>query len=185
MGRMRLNMKRNWGIYTIVCLLACCAAARLTIAAPATVASPNGKIKIEIRIDAADQLTWSVQRQGQTILTAAPLGLTVDGRNLGQSVKLGSSRNRIINEHYPTWGNHAVAVNHCKETVIPVESAGGMKYELEVRAFNDGAAVRICIAPDGAAHTIEGEATSWALPPDSHSWWARYNGDYERPSNPG
>jgi hypothetical protein len=50
-----------------------------------------------------------------------------------------------------------------------------------VRAFDDGAAVRICVALDDTTHTIEGEATSWALPPDSRVWWARYDGSYERP----
>jgi alpha-glucosidase len=169
-----------------------CCAVFLTIAqertvnaAPATVASPNGKIKIEIRTDAAGQLNWSVQRQGQTVLAPAPLGLTVDGRNLGQSVKLGAQRNRTISEQYLTWGNHAVAVNHCNEAVIPVESAGGMKYELELRAFDDGAAMRTRLALDDTAHTIEGEATSWALPPDSRAWWARYDGSYEKPFESG
>jgi alpha-glucosidase len=107
-----------------------------------TVVSPNGKIKIGIRADAASQLTWSVQRRNQTVLAAAPLGLTVDGRNLGKSIRLDKPRRRAINEQYPIWGSHAMAVNHCNEAVIPVERAGGIKYELEVRAFDDGAAVR-------------------------------------------
>jgi alpha-glucosidase len=80
---------------------------------------------------------------------------------------------------------HAMAVNHCNEAVIPVESAGGIKYELEVRAFDDGAAVRTRITLDDTMHAIEGEATSWALPPDSHAWWARYDGSYERPFESG
>jgi hypothetical protein len=69
--------------------------------------------------------------------------------------------------------------------VIPVESAGGRKYELEVRAFDDGAAVRTLVALDDAAYTIEVEATSWALPPNARAWWSRYNGDYERPFESG
>jgi hypothetical protein len=58
--------------------------------APATVVSPNRKIKIEIRTDAAGPLDWSVQRQEQTVLAAALLGLMVDGHNLSQSVTLGT-----------------------------------------------------------------------------------------------
>jgi alpha-glucosidase len=154
-------------------------------AASATVISPNGKIMIGIRADAAGQLTWSVQRRNQTVLAAAPLGLTVDGRNLGKSVTLDKPRRHAIHEQYPIGGNHAVAVNHCNEAVIPVESAGGIKYELNVRAFDDGAAVRTRIALDDTTHTIEGEATSWAPPPDSRAWWARYDGSYERPFESG
>jgi alpha-glucosidase len=153
--------------------------------APVTVASPNSKIKIEIRVDANDQLTWSIKYQDQPILAAAPLGLTVDGNNLGQSVTLRAPSIRTINEQYPTWGNHAVAINHCNEAVIHVECTGGMKFELDVRAFDDGAAVRTRIALNDTTHTIAGEATSWALPSDSRAWWARYDNSYERPYRSG
>jgi alpha-glucosidase len=150
-----------------------------------SVPSPNGKIKIEVRPDAAGQLTWSVKRQDQIVLKAAPLGLRVDDCNLGQSVKLGKPRTRAIDERYPTWGNHSTAVNRCNEAVIPVECAGGMKYELEVRAFDDGAAVRTRIPLDGNAHTIAGEVTSFSVPLDSPGWWARYDGSYEKPCQSG
>ena len=133
---------------------------------PATVASPDGKVGIEIKTDAAGQLTWSVERQGKTMLAAAPLGLTVDGHDLSKSVRLGEARNRTLDERYTTWGNHAIAVNHCNEAVIPMECADGVKYELEVRAFDDGAAVRTRVPLDDSVHTIAGESTSWALPPD-------------------
>jgi alpha-glucosidase len=147
--------------------------------------SPNGKIKIEIRTDATGQLTWSVQYKDLPVLAAAPLGLTVDGTNLGQSVTLGAPGTRAIDEQYPIWGNHSTAVNHYNEAVIPVECVGGMKYELDVRAFDDGAALRTRITLDDTTHTIAGEVTSWALPSDSRAWWARYDNSYERPCQSG
>ncbi len=150
-----------------------------------SVVSPNGKIRVEVGTDAASQLTWSVKRQDQTVLAAAPLGLRIDDCNLGQSVKLGKPRTRKIDEEYPTWGNHSVAVNRCNEAVIPIDCAGGVKYELEVRAFDDGAAVRTRVPRDDNAHTIAGEATSFALPLDAKAWWARYDGSYEQPHRSG
>lgn len=152
---------------------------------PVTVKSPNGTIKVEIQPDTAGQLTWSVTRLDTSVLAAAPLGLTVDGNHLGKSVTLGKPRNRTINEQYPTFGNHAVAVNHCNEAVIPVESIGGMKYELEIRAYDDGAAVRTRVELDDNLHTIAGESTAWALPLDSDAWWARYDHAYEKPFESG
>ena len=144
------------------------------------IGSPNSKIKLEIRADANDQLIWSVQREGQSVLAPAPLGLIVDGNNLGQNVTLGTPKTQTINEKYPTFGNHSIAVNHCNEAAIPVECAKGMKYELDVRAFDDGAAVRYRIVSGDTAHTIAGEQTSWALPLDSHAWAARYDNSYEQ-----
>ena len=146
-----------------------------------TVSSPSDKIMIEIRADANDQLTWSVQRENQPVLAAAPLGLIVDGNNLGQLVTLKAPTTRTINEQYPIFGNHSIATNHCNEAVIPIECANGMKYELDVRAFDDGAAIRTRVALDDSTHTITGENTSWALPLDSYAWAARYDGSYEQP----
>jgi alpha-glucosidase len=145
-----------------------------------TLNSPNGKIKIEIRTDANDQLCWSVQREGKPVLAPAPLGLIVDGNNLGQSVTLGKPSAQTINEKYSTFGNHSIAVNQCNEAVIPIECANGIKYELDVRAFDDGAAVRTRVALDDTSHNIASETTSWAIPLDSHTWAARYDGSYEQ-----
>ena len=166
----------------VVCglLLSLATAATTQGAAPVTVASPDGKIKVEIQADSAGQLTWAVQRQGKGVLAPAPVGLTVDGKDLGKAVTLGTPRTSTIDEKYPTFGNHSVAVNRCNEAVIPVES-GGIKYELDVRAFDDGAAVRSRIPLDDTAHTITGEATSWAIPANAAVWYARYDGSYESP----
>jgi len=142
-------------------------------AAPVSVASPGGKIKIVIQSEGG-QLTWSVSRQDKAVLGAAPLGLTIDGKDIGHDATLGTPRTNAINEKYPIYGNHSEAVNHCNEIIVPIE-AGGMKYELHARAFDDGAAVRLAVPLDDTAHTIASEATTWALPEVTSTWWARYD----------
>ena len=147
-----------------------------------TVESPDGKISIEIRVDVNEQLTWSVRRQDKTVLAAAPLGLIVDNNNLGESVTLNAPTTRTFKEQYPTFGNHSIATNHFNEAIIPIECSNGMKYELDVRAFDDGAAVRTRITSDDeTSHNIASETTSWALPLDSHAWATRYDMGYEQP----
>ncbi len=54
-------------------IVATCGAGFLALVAgysapPATVTSPNGKIKVEIQADALGQLTWSVKRLDRTVL---------------------------------------------------------------------------------------------------------------------
>lgn len=173
----------------LISLLFCCVGCQNVFHSPkscgfdggsVTVRSPNGKILIEIRADSKDQLTWSVQRQGAPVLAAAPLGLIVDGNNLGSSVTLNTPTARTIDEKYSTFGNHSVAINHCNEAVIPIACTNGLKYELDVRAFDDGVAVRTRVTLNDTSHTIAGENTSWAIPPDSHAWAARYDGSYEQ-----
>lgn len=155
-------------------------------ASPVTVNSPNGIIKVDIQTDSEGRLTWSVRCQDKIILAPAPLGLTVDGRDLGQSVALGVPSHRSIDEQYPIWGNHSVAVNRCNEAVIPVQSAGDINYDLEVRAYDDGAAVRTRVKLDeNTLYAVAGEATSWSLPSDSLVWWSEYDNSYEKPYRSG
>lgn len=154
-------------------------AARPAGAAPVRVVSPGSQITIEIATDSAGQLTWSVQRQGRPVLAAAPLGLTVDGQDLGQGVSLADSQTRKFKEEYPIFGNHPVAVNHYNETVIPVTPKAGAAWRLIVRAFDDGAAVRYSVPLQGE-HKVAGEATAWAFPAGARAWWAKYG--YEQPN---
>ena len=85
-----------------------------------TVSSLNGDVRVEVPTDDSDSLIWSVERKGKPIISESPLGLTVDGQQVGESVTLGKSQTRTINEIYPIYGNHSTPVNHCTETAIPV-----------------------------------------------------------------
>lgn len=88
-----------------------------TWAAPVAVKSPGGKLEVEVAVDEGGKLTWTVRREGNVVLGPGALGLTVDGEELGTGVSLAQVRRQTIEERYPTWGNHAVAVNHCNEAV--------------------------------------------------------------------
>src|SRR4051794_24762136 len=153
-------------------------AAPRTWAAPVAVKSPGGTLEIEVAVDGGGRLTWTVRREGNVVLGPGALGLTVDGEELGAGVSLAEGQRQTIEERYPTWGNHAVAVNHCNEAVVEVTSGGGKKFEVAVRAFEDGAAVRVSVPMEGT-HAIAGEGTTWVLPAGSMGWWAKY--DYEEP----
>jgi alpha-glucosidase len=146
-----------------------------------TLASPDGKITITVAVDAQEQLTWSVQREGAAVLTPAPLGLTVDGKDLGQQATLGEPKRSTFKEEYATYGNHSKATSHYNEALIPVTHAM-VSYELAVRAFDDGAAIRYSVPLQGS-HRIAREATSWGSPAEAKAWWSAYG--YERPSQSG
>jgi alpha-glucosidase len=154
-------------------------------AAPAgkgvTLDSPNGKITIVVAVDAQEQLTWSVHREGKTVLTPAPLGLIVDGKDLGQKITLGDAKRRSFQEEYPTFGNHSKAVSNYNEALIPVQHAA-VTYELALRAFDDGAAVRYSVPLQGS-HKITRDNTAWGLPAEATAWWSAYG--YENPGKTG
>lgn len=168
-------------LHGLVGIAAAFYAASSTWAAPVAVRSPDGTLEVQVAVmgTAGEQkLSWTVRRQGNIVLGPAPLGLTVDGENLGTGASLGEVRRQTIDERYPTWGNHALAMNHCNESVVDVTSGQGKKFQLAVRAYDDGAAVRITLPTQGT-HAIAGDDTTWTLPAGSTAWWAKYG--YEEP----
>lgn len=149
-------------------------------AGPFQLKSPDGKIAIAIREGA--QLNYTVTVRGRTGVEPSAMGVTVDGRDLGQNaVVQGKPQRSEINETYPTRGVHNIAVNHCNVASLPLKS-GDTSWRLEVRAFNDGVAYRY-VVPGQGRRRISGEATTWNLPAgttifhqsaDNRSYEARY-----------
>ena len=146
--------------------------------------SPKETVQVVVNVDGLGKLNWSVEREGKVVISPSPLGLSVEGRNLGEVVKLGKPQRHVINETYSIYGNHSSAVNHCTEMAVPVVS-GGIKYVLDVRAYEDGAAVRYRIKMDDKEHRIVGETTGFALPLNAKVWWEHYDQSYEKPCESG
>jgi alpha-glucosidase len=140
---------------------------------------PNGNV-IAI-VDPGEQLTYSVTFRGQPVVEKSALGITVDGQDLGSSAAVsGKPRTEVINKRYPTRGVHAVAVNHCRETLIPlVGGKSQLPWQLELRVFDDGVAYRYRVPGEGPRH-VGGERTEWRLPADTVVWYQdAHNRSYE------
>lgn len=136
-------------------------------AAELMVKSPDGRV-VATFSDGA-RLTCGVKFRGQTALEISALGITVEGKDFGQSASFsGKSEVSTFQETYPTLGVHAVAVNHYRSAVIPVRS-GGATWQLEVRAYDDGVAYRYRV-PGVGKRRITGESSEWRLPVGTMFW---------------
>ena len=154
-------------------------AAWAQVAAP--VASPDSRISAAIASSPGGALTYSVSIRGQRVLAPSALGIVVDGQNLGQSAILGRPTTRVVRETYPIRGAHTLALNHYREAIFPVAAgAGRTPWQLEVRVYNDGAAFRYRV-PGAGARRINGEVSTWKLPPESVIWFQTSTKEYERP----
>ncbi len=101
-----------------------------------------------------------------------------DGDDLGADVKLGKSTVRTIHESYSMFGGHAKALNDCRLVTFSVRTAGGETYELDVRAYNDGVALRSRL-PAKAGRKIDGEATEWKMAGNPLAWYQTDAWGYE------
>lgn len=145
-------------------------------AAEVKVKSPDGKAVITVT-DVAG-LSYAVTFDGREVIPRSRFGIVADDVDLGAEVKLGKASSRRIRESYAMFGAHAKADNHCRETTVSVRSAGGETYELDVRAYNDGVALRARLAAK-PGRKINGESTEWKVAGNPLAWYQTDSFNYE------
>ncbi len=140
--------------------------------------SPNGRLTVSVQYGEGTPLTWQVQRDGKPAIGISPLGLVINGRDLSINVRAaGKPVETRIDESYSIYGVHAQAYNVCNETVIPLRGAG-ISYELDIRSYDDGVAVRYRITSNKKLH-LDRDLTAWNLPTEAKCFWTPYSIDYE------
>ena len=143
---------------------------------------PTRTLYVHLSTDSQGRLLYSLSARGQTRLLPAPLGIKVDGADLGLGVNLGPVQQARHYEVYPWLGGKNWATNDCWAFEIPARTASGTAWTLEVRVFPDGAAFRYHV-PGTGRRLVQGESTAFQLPPHSILWFqtnlANHEGIYE------
>jgi alpha-glucosidase len=139
--------------------------------------SPDKRVVVNVFVE-NDRLSYTVLYANEKLIDVSPLGLTVDSVDLGYKTNItGAAQLSSLNEKYSVFGNHSSVVNNANEASIPCE-AGTRKFNLIIRVYNDGVALRYTI-PVGTRY-IEGESTSWNLPGStSKIAWSGFSQSYE------
>ena len=147
----------------------------VTFAAPAwadtvTVKSPNGRNAVSID---SDQLTYSVSRDGKRIIEPSPLGLNLDIGAIGPGAKLGGHAETSVNDTYEiVLGKARSAPDHYQQSTLSF--AGKPQFQLIVRAYDDGVAVRYVVPEQAgvAGFKVMNEATQFNFAKDYDCWGA-------------
>ena len=139
--------------------------------------SPNKQLTVKVFVESG-RLSYTIASGNVEVLSSSPLGLTVDGVDLGNNPHLFSTPVKSkINEKYGILGNHPIAHNRANEVSIPFETSG-KQFNLIIRIYNDGVGIRYTI-PDDAGR-IDGEATAWNIPMGVKKVaWMPFNHGYE------
>ncbi len=144
------------------------------------VASPGGLVEFRLMKLGERQLGYAVTLRGRPVIEPSPLGIVVDGVNLGDQADFSAPQRYRVRETYPWHGVHASAVNHCRGARIPLRHLpSGQAWTLEARAYDDGVAFRFIVPGAGTASRIPDEATAFRLPPGSMVWYHDFEGHYE------
>lgn len=143
----------------------------------ATLSSPDNEITAGIFEN--DHLMLEAMLGKGPLLFPSPLGVTVDGLDLGKKAKLTGLKEYRGDSTSPWIGNTRSLRDHFKGWKVSLQSEGFPgSWFLDVRAYDDGIAWRYIIPGKGKRRVI-GEATSFVLPEGS-SYWSNHNtGNYE------
>lgn len=141
------------------------------------VASPNSHLQFKL-FEQDHQLTFYISLKGQKVMENSPLIMSLDGEQLTQDIKAGKPKKYTINENYPWFGAHAVAVDHCNGIQVPVQK-NKISYTIDTRVFDNGVAFRFVVPGSTDAERIPDEATVFNLPSSATIWYHDMEMHYE------
>lgn len=147
---------------------------------PVEVASPDGRARLAIHAT-DDGLFYTVQRDGRAVITPSRLGLEFrDAPALRDGLRVTETARRSFDETWTQpWGEVARVRNQYNELRVSVEesAAPGRRFDLVVRAFDDGVAFRYEVPeqPGFGAFELTAELTEFALATDARAWWIPAN----------
>jgi alpha-glucosidase len=151
--------------------------------APLTLASPDGLLRAVLSVDGQGRLRYAIERNGVTMLEPSPLGVTVDGVDLGTgAINMTATAPIDSSSTYPTLGARATATDHHVEWTVTVRRSGSgdRACSLVFRLFDAGVGYRY-VVPGSGSRTIGGEASGWLLPAGSIVWHETNTDNYESP----
>lgn len=147
-----------------------------------SVKSPDGEISVEILKDADSDLLYKVTASGKQIIIPSRFGIISDSIDLGSEISFGAVESGRIDETYSEFGVHNEAVNRCNTKTVEIQTHGE-SWLLDIRAYNDGVAVRSRLKARANRH-IMGEATEWKVPLNTIYWYqadlVSYEGTFQK-----
>lgn len=145
-----------------------------------SLASPSGQVVSDVNINDQKQLSHAVRYCGKPFLGGAPLGITVNGVDLGAGVEqIGTAETQNSSKTITCrWVSSQVTVN-CRESRFALRHvASKIEYTLILRVYDDGIAFRY-VVPGTGTRKINNEATRFQLPAQALVWYTTPHRSYE------
>ncbi|WP_322966289.1 glycoside hydrolase family 97 protein [Sphingomonas fuzhouensis] len=142
-----------------------------------TIASPDGKVQALLSDDGG-KLQYRVTVDGRPILSPSPLGMRVDGMELGDAARIGTVQRRKVDNRYRFFGGKAEAVDRANVASVAL-TKGATRFEADVHVADDGVGVRLRL-PAKAGRQVEADRSGWKLAAaDPRVWVTNLDPGYE------
>ncbi|KPK51817.1 MAG: hypothetical protein AMJ63_11340 [Myxococcales bacterium SG8_38_1] len=141
-----------------------------------SVASPSGDLKLAVATDDQGRMSYTVTKNGETVVETSPMGLVSTTHDLATGVSMSSSASRTIDESYTmVTGKRCERRVLGREITVPLEDASGARAELILRAHDDGVAFRYHLLGKGESQVMS-ELTGFAIPSGARVITRAYDG---------
>ena len=118
-----------------------------------TVCSPNGRVQLQVALRDG-KLFWQAQQAGVMLVDESPLGLELAGMKLTEGFALVNEQRDVVNETYKIAAfKKNLCRNHANAMILTLANAEG-QLVLETRAYDDGVALRMRVAGEGACQVM-------------------------------
>jgi alpha-glucosidase len=144
------------------------------------VKSPDGFTVFKF-FNTKGQFFFSVAYNNIAIIESSPLVVTSNGQSFIKNISAAPHPRQVhVNNSYPIWGAHSVAVNNYNGVSIVLIGSSNMSAgdTIEVKVFNDGVAFRQIFRPT-IQPAVPDEATVFNLPSGSLLWYHDMEMHYE------
>lgn len=136
-----------------------------------TVVSPDKLITV--KVETGKNLTWSVSRAGETLVTPSAIGLDIEGAKVqpGVNPKVKNVSRRAVDEvlHADVPTKFRDVRDNYNE--LTLKMAGD--YSVQFRAYNNGVAYRFVTSRPGEM-TVNSETADFNLPEGTSAYWPTY-----------
>ena len=122
--------------------------------------SPDGAVQAELAVDGEGRLVYEVGFRGKVVVDRSPIGITLDGEDLGKAAELSLLRVREERARYPLRGGRAEARLEARRALYYVKSASGVSYGVQAVAANEGFARRLLVPGEGRRR-VNAETACW------------------------
>ncbi len=145
-----------------------------------SVSSPQGDVKLGLRLEAHAQAThsllWRLEHQSGAVINESPLGLRLSGQDFARGLQFESAQPQVhVTENYTAiHGKRRACHNEANQLTLRFRAGNGQALELDLRAYDNGVAFRYRIpaGPGPKRLVLDAEETGFALPRDARVWCA-------------
>jgi alpha-glucosidase len=143
----------------------------------AQVASPDGRIAVQLDLDGDGRLAYRVQRDGKPVLADSHLGFVLrNGRQLLRNLTLDKQAQRSVDQTWEQpWGERRYVREHYNElrATLVEKDQDHRRFDVVFRVFDDGVGFRYDVPAQPALREaqIVQELTEFAVARPATAWW--------------